>query len=465
MRGVRAALGGLLAFGLIAGGARANMAEKAHRSRSAGIDVVTYRTNVRDVVVLLGALPAGDAMAGSGNIAVPTLSGLMLDRGTKKLDKFEIAARLEDVGAQLSFEVGAQSLEIRAKCLKKDLPLLLSLLSEELRTPAFSAAEFARAKQQFIGSLRESLQNSTTRAREAFARAVFPPGHPNRPHAVEEFLAAAESATLEDVEAFHARYVGPKHMTLILVGDVPEAEAGREIAKDFAGWRGGEDYLRPAAPAAAMEPGEIRVPLKDKPSTSVFLGQATGLRYKDPDTLALRVGTAVLGQGFTGRLGGTVRDREGLTYFINAAVTDDAIADGAFRISASFAPSLLDQGVASTRRVLEYWWQQGITDAELAARRQGLVGGYEVGLSTSAGLAGIILATLQRGYDLDWLDRYPQAVKGVTREQVNRAVRAHLDPAKMVLVEAGSVADGGTPVDGATPTGGGTTPAGSPTPR
>jgi zinc protease len=442
MRGVRAALAGFLAFGLIgAVGAQAKMAEKAHRSRAAGIDVVTYRTNVHDVVVLLGALPAGDAMAGSGNIAVPTLSGMMLDRGTKKLDKFAIAAKLEDVGAQLSFGVGTQSLEIRGKCLKKDLPLLLSLLSEELRTPAFSAAEFAKAKQQFIGSLRGQLQNSAGRAQEAFARAVFPAGHPNRPHTVEEFIAAAESATLEDVESFHAKYVGPRHMMLVLVGDVPEAEAGREIAKDFAGWSGGEDYLEPATPAAASEASEIKVPLKEKPSTSVVLGQPTGLRYKDPDTLPLRVGTAVLGQGFTGRLMGTVRDREGLTYFINAAVIDDTIADGAFSISASFAPSLLDKGVASTREVLKNWWQAGITDAELAARQQGMVGGYEVGLSTSAGLAGFIVATIQRGYDLDWLDRYPQALKAVTREQVNRAIRTHLDPAKMVLIEAGSVAD------------------------
>jgi zinc protease len=440
MRGVQKALGGLLVLGLIASGAQANMAEKAHRARSAGIDVVTYRTNVHDVVTLLGALPAGDAMAGSGNIAVPTLSGMMLDRGTKKRDKFAIAARLEDVGAQLSFGVGTQSLEIRGKCLTKDLPLLLSLLSEELRTPAFSAAEFAKAKQQFIGSLRESLQNSSARAQEAFARAVFPAGHPNHPHSVEEFLAAADSATLEEVEAFHAKYVGPKHMTLVLVGDVPEAAARREIAKDFAGWKGGEDYLRPAAPAAATEAGEVKVPLKDKPSTTVFLGQATGLRYKDPDTLPLRVGTAVLGQGFTGRLMQTVRDREGLTYSINAAVINDTVADGAFSIAASFAPTLLDKGVSSTRRVLESWWQQGITEPELAARRQGMVGGYEVGLSTSAGLAGFIVATLQRGYDLDWLDRYPEAVKAVTLEQVNGAIRAHLDPAKMVLVEAGSVA-------------------------
>jgi zinc protease len=418
----------------------ANMADNSHRSHTAGVDLIAYKTSVKQVVVILGSLPAGDAMAsGSTNIAVPTLTGMMLDRGTKALDKFAIADELDNVGAQISFGVGTQSLEIRAKCLKKDLPLVLGLLASELRTPALSAAEFAKAKQQFIGSLQESLQNTEARAQEAFARAIFPEGHPNRPHSVAEFLTAAKSATLDEVKSFHAKYYGPAHLTLVLVGDVPVPEAEAQIAKDFAGWTGGEDYIRPAPPAGPVGQRVVTVPLKDKPSVSVILGQATGLRYRDPDALPLRVGTAILGHGFTGRLMGTVRDREGLTYNIGAAVTEDSIADGAWDISASFAPSLLDKGLASTRRVLDAWWQDGVTDGELRARKQGLIGSYLVGLSTTGGVATAILTSVQRGYDVSWLDGYPEAIKALTRDQVNKAIHAHLDPHAMVLIEAGSV--------------------------
>jgi zinc protease len=422
--------------------APASMAARGHRADTAGIDVVTYPTHVRDVVVVLGALPAGDAMAGTGNAAVPSLTGMMLDRGTTTLDKFAIAERLEDVGASISFGVGTQSLEIRAKCLRKDLPMVLSILAAELRTPALPATELAKAKQQLIGSLRESLQNTGARAQEAFSRAVFAPGHPNRPHSVEDMLSTAQSATLDEIKAFHAKYVGPKHLTLIFVGDVGDAAVRREVAKVFAGWKGGEDYLRSGPPgsAAGEAPSHsIDVPLKDKPSTTIVLGQADGMRYRDPDALPLRVGTAILGQGFTGRLMGTVRDREGLTYGIGAAVSADSIADGAWSISATFAPTLLDHGIASTRRVLEAWWKDGVTDDELAARKQGLIGGYFVGLSTTGGLANTILTTIQRGYGLSWLDGYPEAVRAVSREDVNRAIRTHLDPATMVLVEAGSI--------------------------
>jgi len=366
----------------------------------------------------------------------------MLDRGTKSLDKFAIADRLENVGAEISFAVGTQSLEIHAKCLKKDLPLVMGLIAAELRTPALQSSEFAKAKQQFIGSLEASLQSTEARAQEAFAGAVFPAGHPNHPHSIADFIAAAKSATLEDLKAFHAKYYGPAHMTLVLVGDVTADGVDAEVTRAFSGWSGGRDYLRPVRPATAAGQRDIYVPLSAKPSVTVILGQATGLTYKDPDGLALHIGTAIFGHGFTGRLMGTVRDKEGLTYNIGAGVSEDTIADGVWDISASFAPALLEKGLASTRRELAKWWSDGVTDGELADRKQGLIGGYFVGLSTTGGLAGTIVSSIQRGYDLNWLDGYPEAIRALTRAQVNNAIKTHLDPAAMVLVEAGSVKEG-----------------------
>jgi zinc protease len=430
----------LAALFSVSGAAAASVADQSHRSQVAGVDLITYHTDVKDVVVILGSLPAGDAMAEPGNIAIPTLAGMMLDRGTKKLDKFAIAEQLDNVGAEIAFAVGMQSLEIRAKCLKKDLPLVIGLIAAELRTPALQLQEFNKAKQQFIGALEASAQNTEARAQEAFGRAVFPQGHPNRPHTVSDYETAAKAATLDELKAFHAKYYGPAHMTLVVVGDVAAPEAQTEIDKAFSGWTGGQDYVRPAMPAVLKAPSEVSVPLADKPSVSVLIGQPTGLRYKDPDALALRVGTAILGSGFTGRLMGIVRDKEGLTYHIGAAMSDDSIVDGRWDISASFAPALLDKGIASTRREFDRWWKDGVTDQELAARKQGLVGSYLVGLSTTTGLANAILTDVQRGYDVTRLETYPGVVKALTRDEVNSAIKNHINPSSMVLVKAGSVA-------------------------
>jgi zinc protease len=435
----------MMALLAIATPAAAGMADLAHRSKVDGIDLITYRSNVKDVVIILGVLPAGDAMTESGNIAIPTLSGMMLDRGTKSLDKFSIAEKLDNVGAEISFTVGVQSLEIHAKCLRKDLPLIIDTLAAELRTPALLVGEFNKAKQQLVGELEASTQDSGALAAEAFDRAVFPVGHPNRPHTINEYIAAAKAANLEELKAFQAKYYGPAHMTLVVVGDVTDADTQADIAKAFSGWSGGQDYLRAAKPAAAAAANVITVPLADKPSVTVLFGQSSGLRYSDPDNLALRLGTAILGRGFTGRLMSTVRDKEGLTYNIGASIGEDSIVDGAWEISASFAPALLSKGVESTRREVNSWWKDGVTDQELASRKQGVIGSYFVSLSTTLGLAETILINAQRGLDPSWLDAYPKAVKALTRDQVNAAIKAHLNPNAMALVEAGSIPPAAVP--------------------
>ena len=82
--------------------------------------------------------------------------------------------------------------------------------------------------------------------------------------------------------------------------------------------------------------------------------------------------------------------------------------------------------------------QSGVTAAELEARKTNMIGSYQVSLATTDGMAAAMLQTLNRGKPLSWLDDYPKAIRALTVEQVNAAIRKHLDPKKMVLVEAGT---------------------------
>ena len=239
-------------------------------------------------------------------MAVPTLVGMMLDRGTKSEDQFKIAHQLESVGAEISFEVGIQLVEIHAKCLKKDLPLVIRLIAEQLRTPAFAPAEFAKAQQQAaFGELAAVARKYRMRGRdEAFDRAViFPQGHPNRPAATEEMIAAVKSAKLEDLKRFHREHYGPAHLTLIVVGDIDVHALQAEVGKGFSGWTGGS-RLSARRRAGRRRGARTRnpSPCRAKRVSRWCSERRPGLRYRDPDALALRVGTAILGSGFTSRL-------------------------------------------------------------------------------------------------------------------------------------------------------------------
>ncbi|MBP8097949.1 MAG: insulinase family protein, partial [Arenimonas sp.] len=266
----------------------------------------------------------------------------------------------------------------------------------------------------------------------------------------EQMLADMGKTTIAAVRQFHEQYYGPTGMRLVIVGDVDSIAAQAEVRKAFSGWTGGS--LPPLATSvdAAAEARTETVFMADKTSVSVVLGQATRLRFSDPDSLALRLGTRIFGSGFAGRLMANVRDKEGLTYGIGAFLSGDSFTDGDWRIQAAFAPALLDKGLASTRRQLDAWYAEGITDAELARARSELAGTYQVGLATSSGMAGTILAMLNRGMPLEFVDDYPARVKAITRDEVNSAIRKHLDPATMTLVQAGTVGTAGAPAAAAT---------------
>ena len=415
------------------------IAPKAKRMKIAGIDVIAYPTGVKNVVSLRASLPAGKGAGATANSSIPTLTGMLLDQGTQKQDKFAIAEKLEAVGASIQFRVGADLLEISAKSLSKDVPLLISLIAEQLRIPAFSAEEFAKAKKQFAGSVRRSLENTDFRAGDTFSRAVYPLGHPNRNPTPDDLLAAIESAGLEDVLAFHKAYYGPEQMTLVMVGDLDLDRFQAELGKAFAGWQGGRRAVRSALKDSGKVPQNQEVAIAEKTSVSVVLGQTSGLHYSDPDYQALRLGTAILGSGFTGRLMSNVRDKEGLTYDVGARLGNDMLHAGDWRITASFAPAMLEKGIASTRRQLALWYEGGVTAAEVEARKSSLIGAFKVDLATSEGMASALLAAVNRGYELDWLDNFPSRVNALTLEQVNAAIRKYLKPDQMILVKAGTL--------------------------
>ncbi len=419
--------------------AHAGIAAQATRLSIGGVDVIAFRTGVKDVVTIYGSLPAGDAFAEASNPDVATLTGMMLDKGTTRADKFSIAQQLGDVGAAINFAVGAQTVTVSARCLSKDTPHILQLIVEQLRMPAFPDAELAKAKKQLTGALQRSLDDTDARVADAFALAIYPQGNPNRPVPTAQMLAAVERVTLDDVRAFHRKFYGPAHMTLVIVGDVDIGSAQAALRTALAGWSGGV-APRSAPPVPARSVGaDLIVPIAGKASVSIAIGQGSGLRYRDTDMLALRTATSVLGSGFTGRLMANVRDKEGLTYGIGSYLDNDTFTAGDWRIYGSFAPQLLQQGLASTRRELQRWWQDGVTQDELTARKTNLVGLFKLGLATSSGLAATVLRTVQRGLPLSWLDDYPRAVQSLTLAQVNAALRAHLNPATMVVVEAGTV--------------------------
>jgi zinc protease len=430
------------AAGGAAGSSAALIAPNVKRRKVAGLDVLTLKTSIKDVVTIRGVIGAGDVFNPAENSAIADLTAGMLDKGTTKRDKFAVAELLEQAGATVGFGTGTHTLNFQAKTLRKDLPLVLGLIAEQLRTPRFDAEEFAKLKKQLIGRHKRAMEDTDFRAERAFERAIFPAGHPNRPPAEERYVQDVESATLEQLKAFHAAHYGPAVATLVLVGDVDDAAIDRALSEAFQGWQGGKP-LPTATPAPTLTAARVeKVNMPGKTSVSFIVGQPSTLRYAAPEYQSLNMATSVLGSGFfSARLLDIIRNREGLTYGIGSRLSADTYADGSWYIQGTFAPELLEKGSASTWRELRRFHREGLTAEELATFKVTLTGSYKVALSTTGGLASTLLNAVQRGYGPEWVDEFPRRVQALTLAEVNGAIKKYLNPDLMVTVLAGTLPD------------------------
>ena len=409
------------------------------RATVGGIELIAIDMPINDVVSFVGSFAAGQTLSPAD---APTLAGLtasMLDKGTTRNDRFAIAERLDNLGANISFNASPHSLEFSGKFLRADAGAVMGLLAEQLREPAFDAEVLETLKSRQTAGLLQAIDNPDYRADAQISRLLYPNDHPNYTDEIEVLLEDLKSTTIEDIAQFHADHYGPKSMRLVFAGDIDFEQLTAAVEFAFDGWSGGVDY--PSEQPAQLDNSQQaeRIYITDKTSVAVRYAQNTGLQRTDDDYIPFMIGNYILGGSFNSRLMQEVRKKQGLTYSIRSTHSGDILTPGNWNLSASFSPALLNQGLEATESVFTDWYEQGINDDEARKAIETLSGSYLVGLSTTGTVAGQVLSFMQRGLPAEYIDEYPKHLQSVTAEQVNAIIRKHLNPELNTLVIAGSL--------------------------
>jgi len=413
-----------------------------------GIRLLTMETGVKDVVTISGSLLGGDVYSPQANIMIADLTASMLDKGTKNKSKFEIADKLETVGASIYFSSDQHNVSYNAKCLKKDIPLVLELLAEQLREPAFNKDDLKTLKTRLIGNLKKDQEHTGKQAGGAFLRKLYPEGHPNYSYKIDERIKMVNNIQTSNLKNFHDIYYGLGNMTIVAVGDVDSEAFSAQVTKVFGGWKTSPLKKKESSLTANIAGGATEyVTIKDKTSADIYIGLPIGIDRNHEDYYPLMLGTYILGGNFSARLMQTVRDEQGLTYHIQSTLGGvDNGNDGYWLIGGSFAPQMVEQGYNASIEQLDKWRIGGVTQAELDAKKSTITGSYKVGLATTRGLARQILTNAERGRLNDYLDMYPELIEAINLDQVNNAIKKYVDKDKLVFVAAGSLDKDGKPL-------------------
>ncbi|MFT5836865.1 MAG: zinc protease [Candidatus Azotimanducaceae bacterium] len=411
------------------------------RAMIGDIELIAIDMPIDNVVSFVGSLAAGESLSPGDAPMLASLTAAMLDKGTTTQDRFQIAEKLDTLGADIGFGSGSQSLNFSGKFLRPDAGSVLQILADQLRNPAFEATVLENLKSRQKASLLQAIDDPDYRASSLLSRLLYPKEHINFNTPIDQLIADLEATTVEDLAAFHKAHYGSESMKLIFAGDIDFEQLKAAVGNAFEDWTSGSQY--PELDVAQLENRELseRIYIEDKTSIAVRFGYNTELQRTADDYLPFMVGNYILGGSFHSRLMTEVRKNRGLTYDIRARHEGDILTPGNWLLSASFAPSMLADGLAAAREVVNQWYSEGVTEQEVRAAIETLTGSYIVGLSTTRSVAGQVHSFLQRGFAPEYIDQYPLRVRQLTADEVNRAIRQYFDPAKLIEVVAGSLAE------------------------
>jgi zinc protease len=403
---------------------------------SNGITVLA-RSNFNSPSVSIGGyLPAGAIFESDSKLGLADFVASALMRGTQSRSFDAIYNELESVGASLGFDSGVHNTGFGGRCLVEDLPLLLSLLSESLRSPVFPPAEVGKLRAQLLTGLAIRAQDTSDMADLTFDQLLFD-GHPYaRPG--DGFIETIEAITREDLEGFHRRYFGPRGMVIAIVGAVEPRIAVEHAARSLEAWRVDRQEQATQLPALRPIPETIQRHhlIPGKSQSDLVIGMI-GPRRTDPEYMSASLGNSILGQfGMMGRIGAVVRERHGLAYYASSSLSA-GIGPGTWAVNAGVNPKDLLRATGLILKELRRFVRAAVTARELADSQANYIGRLPLSLESNSGVAGALVNIERFGLGLDYYQRYEGLVRSVTRDQVFATARKYIDPNRLVIASAG----------------------------
>jgi len=401
-----------------------------------GITVLARSNFNSPSVSVNGYLPVGAIFENNEKLGLADFVSTSLMRGTQTRTFDKIYNELESVGASIGFDSGVHNTSFGGRSLVEDLPLLLSLLSESLRTPTFPVNEIEKLRAQLLTGLAIRAQDTSDMAALIFNQKLFAKHPYGRPG--DGFVETIQSITREDLEKFHRLHFGPQGVVVSIVGAVEPKKAVEEVSRVLGDWLVEGREKEPAIPP--VKPIEETVKqhhaIVGKSQSDLVIG-VVGPRRKDPEYMAASLGNSVLGQfGMMGRIGDVVREKSGLAYYAYSSLSA-GIGPGSWEVNAGVNPKNLQKAIGLIEKELRRFVKRGVTKDELADSQANYVGRLPLSMESNSGVSGALINIERYDLGLDYYQRYEGLVQAVTREEALETARKYIDPDRLVIATAG----------------------------
>ncbi len=386
----------------------------------------------------------GDVNSLKGQETVAAFAGSLFDKGGAGLTRQQIADAFDRLQSGVTIGINEQSLTVSITSKREHLPGVIALVGKLLRQPAYSADGLQELRNQWLAGIESQRKEPGAILANRLARHgnPYPRGDLRYAGTFDENEQDVKAVTLEQLRAFHRRFVSAASGEFSAVGDFDAAAVQQALQQALGDWRqpagGSLSYVRVPQPLVPAAPQRFVERTPDKANANFKAQLPLPLTDLSPDYAALAVANFIFGQGQDSRLWNRVRQKEGLSYGVGSSIAwSTTDANSLFSIGAIFAPQNQAKVEAAVTEELARSLKDGFTPAELDAARSGLLNARRLGRAQDGVVAGRLAANLLLARRFAVSQQVDDAIAALTLEQVNAAWRKYIEPQRLVLGWAG----------------------------
>jgi zinc protease len=383
-------------------------------------------------------LDAGYAADQGGIPGTASLAMAMLDEGTKTRTSLQISDEAQRLGANIGAGSGLDSSFVTLSALTANLDASLDLYADIALHPSFPESDFKRLQKQQIARIQREKAQPVGMALRVFPKLLYGGGHPyGLPFSGSGYEDGVAKLTRDDLVKFHETWFKPDNATMIVVGNTTLQEIKPKLEALFKDWKKGNVPAKKLSTVAGKSGTTIYILDKPGAAQSVILAGQLVPPVANPDEIAFKTMTQILGGSFVARLNMDLREDKHWSYGSYTFVPD---AKGQ-RPFIGYAPVQTDKTKESMVEVMKQI--KGITgpipvtQPELAMAQDGLTRTLPGQWETQGAVSGSIADMVIFGLPDDYYTTFPGKVRALKSSDIDANAKKLLTPDKMVWVIAG----------------------------
>ncbi len=380
-----------------------------------------------------------DAGLAADDAAMPGFASTlasMLSEGTKKRDSKDIAETAQGYGGSVGAYASNDGLTLVANAVASQAEPMMDLLSEIARSPSFPENEIVLTKANALQGLKAAEAQPGFRAERAILSAVYGEHPYARTQATE---AGINAVTQEKLKAAYATRLRPDKALLVISGRIDKDNAFKLAKAALGDWTvDGDALAQTTPPSGKMKPTFVHLDRDGSVQSSVRIGRPA-VSATNPDYIALRLTSTILGGGFSSRLMQNLREDKGYTY--GAGVGYRAQSQGGALIASAdvrneVTGAALGEFFAEYKRI----GSEAVSDDEMQMNKRYVAGGYLISNQLQGAVASTLANNWLVGLPPEFLGEFVPKVREVDAKQVQAMGRKYYDPKAQSIVVVGDQA-------------------------